>query len=44
MKESRVMKELHKIREKMSKLSRKEFEKGLIKAREEYEKLVNLSK
>lgn len=40
MKESKVMEELHKIREKMAKLSDEEREELFKKAREDYKKLV----
>lgn len=40
MKEPDVMKELHEIREKMSKLSKEEFDMGLVKAREKYKQWI----
>ncbi len=40
MKEPKVMKELHKIREEMSKLSHEERMERFKKAQEEYEKLI----
>lgn len=39
MKESKIMRNLHKIRENMHKMSRKEFSKSLAASREEYKKL-----
>lgn len=40
MKEPDVMEELHKIREKMSKLSKEEFDMSLVKAREKYKEWI----
>jgi hypothetical protein len=40
MKEPDVMKELHKIRERMSKLSEDEFNIRLVKAREKYKEWI----
>lgn len=40
MKESKIMKKIHKVREKMAKMNRDEFKKSLIKARNEYKKLI----
>lgn len=40
MKEPKAMRELHRIREKMSRMSDKEFERNLKIARGEYKRLV----
>ncbi len=40
MKEPKVMKELHKIREEMSKMTKKEFHESLKKASEEFKDLI----
>ena len=40
MKEPKTMRELHKIREGMSRMSKKEFDAALRKAREEYKRLT----
>ena len=40
MKEPDVMAELHKIREKMSRMNEEEFDKSLAEARKEYKKLM----
>ncbi len=42
MKEPKVMKEIHKIRENMSRLSNKEFNKRMEKARDEYKKMMKV--
>lgn len=39
-KEPKVMRELHKIREEMSKMTKEEFHKSLKKASEEFKDLV----
>ena len=43
MKESKAMKELHKIRENMSKLSTKELLKELAETREEFKNIISAS-
>jgi len=39
--EPKVMKELHKIRERMSKMSKEEFHKSLEKASKEFNETIN---
>ena len=41
MKEPKVMEELHRIREEMSKMNREEFHKSLKKSSEEFKHLSN---